>query len=89
MVAVENLISAEFKPARTVVLAFGFDEESSGLQVRSLLRPKKPSLIQNRALEKFRSIYCQPLVKTRLRLSSMRVVRVFFSKLCTQAVPTT
>lgn len=30
--AIENLISIGFKPARKIVLAFGFDEESSGLQ---------------------------------------------------------
>lgn len=37
--AVENLISAGFKPARKVVLAFGFDEEASGLQVNFLSSP--------------------------------------------------
>lgn len=30
--AVEYLVSAGFEPARTLVLAFGFDEESSGAQ---------------------------------------------------------
>ena len=32
--AVEYLVSAGFEPARTLVLAFGFDEESTGTQVR-------------------------------------------------------
>ena len=32
--AVEYLVSADFEPARTLVLAFGFDEESSGVQAR-------------------------------------------------------
>ena len=32
--AVEYLVSAGFEPARTLVLAFGFDEESSGTQAR-------------------------------------------------------
>ncbi|KAF8216349.1 hypothetical protein K438DRAFT_1703174 [Mycena galopus ATCC 62051] len=32
MTTMETLISQGFKPARTVVLAFGFDEEASGLQ---------------------------------------------------------
>ncbi|KAF9646522.1 carboxypeptidase S, partial [Thelephora ganbajun] len=32
LVAIENLISIGFKPARKVVLAFGFDEEASGKQ---------------------------------------------------------
>jgi hypothetical protein len=31
--AVETLIENGFKPTRTIVLAFGFDEETSGLQV--------------------------------------------------------
>ena len=31
--AVEYLVSAGFEPARTLVLAFGFDEESSGMEV--------------------------------------------------------
>ena len=33
-VAVEYLISAGFEPTRPLVLAFGFDEESSGIHVR-------------------------------------------------------
>ena len=32
--AIELLIERKFVPTRTVVLAFGFDEEASGLQVR-------------------------------------------------------
>ena len=32
--AIENLIAAGFAPTRSVVLAFGFDEESGGTQVR-------------------------------------------------------
>ena len=31
--AIESLLEAGFKPRRSVVLAFGFDEESSGFQV--------------------------------------------------------
>ena len=31
--AIESLLEAKFKPRRSVVLAFGFDEESSGFQV--------------------------------------------------------
>lgn len=34
MTAVELLIGAGFKPTRSVVLAFGFDEEGGGLFVR-------------------------------------------------------
>jgi Gly-Xaa carboxypeptidase len=30
--AIETLIAQGFKPTRTIVLAFGFDEEASGLQ---------------------------------------------------------
>jgi Gly-Xaa carboxypeptidase len=29
---VETLLEKDFKPTRTIVLAFGFDEEASGLQ---------------------------------------------------------
>jgi acetylornithine deacetylase/succinyl-diaminopimelate desuccinylase-like protein len=31
--SIETLLEKEFKPARTLVLAFGFDEEVSGHQV--------------------------------------------------------
>jgi Gly-Xaa carboxypeptidase len=31
--AIESLLEAKFKPRRSVVLAFGFDEESSGFEV--------------------------------------------------------
>lgn len=31
-ITIETMISKGFKPTRTVVLAFGFDEEASGLQ---------------------------------------------------------
>ena len=34
--AIEVLIDAGFKPSRSVVLAFGFDEEGGGLFVRLL-----------------------------------------------------
>lgn len=34
MTAVEVLIAAGFEPSRSVVLAFGFDEEGGGLFVR-------------------------------------------------------
>ena len=34
----EYLVSVGFEPTRTLVLAFGFDEESSGTQVRILSR---------------------------------------------------
>ena len=34
MTAVEVLIAAGFSPSRSVVLAFGFDEEGGGLFVR-------------------------------------------------------
>ena len=30
---IETLLEAEFQPTRTVVLSFGFDEESSGFHV--------------------------------------------------------
>ena len=30
---IETLLSKDFTPARTVVLAFGFDEEASGIKV--------------------------------------------------------
>ncbi|KAH9975658.1 carboxypeptidase S [Russula compacta] len=32
LTTIETLLEKEFKPARTIVLAFGFDEEASGLQ---------------------------------------------------------
>ncbi|KAF8920578.1 hypothetical protein CPB85DRAFT_1372686 [Mucidula mucida] len=32
MITIENLIAKGFKPTRTIVMAFGFDEETSGLQ---------------------------------------------------------
>jgi Gly-Xaa carboxypeptidase len=32
LASVETLLEKEFKPARTIVLAFGFDEETTGLQ---------------------------------------------------------
>lgn len=35
--SIETLISSGFKPSRKVVLAFGFDEETSGLFVRQTL----------------------------------------------------
>jgi Gly-Xaa carboxypeptidase len=33
--SIETLLEKGFKPARTVVLAFGFDEEASGVHVSS------------------------------------------------------
>ena len=33
---IESLLEAKFQPRRTVVLAFGFDEESAGSQVKFL-----------------------------------------------------
>ncbi|KAF8159671.1 hypothetical protein B0H34DRAFT_704372 [Crassisporium funariophilum] len=42
--AVESLIEAGFEPTRTVVLAFGFDEESSGFQGAGLLGPALESI---------------------------------------------
>jgi len=35
--AVEYLVSADFEPTRPLVLAFGFDEESSGIHVRMII----------------------------------------------------
>jgi len=35
--AVEYLVSVGFKPTRSLVLAFGFDEESSGIHVRMII----------------------------------------------------
>jgi Gly-Xaa carboxypeptidase len=35
--AVEYLVSAGFEPARPLVLAFGFDEESGGMHVRIVI----------------------------------------------------
>lgn len=35
--AVENLLQQGFTPKRTIVLAFGIDEESAGTEVRRLL----------------------------------------------------
>jgi len=35
--AVEYLVSAGFEPTRSLVLAFGFDEESSGIHVRIII----------------------------------------------------
>ncbi|CAA7262813.1 unnamed protein product [Cyclocybe aegerita] len=37
--AIETLLAAQFRPTRTVVLAFGFDEEASGLQGAGTLAP--------------------------------------------------
>ena len=34
--SIETLLEKGFKPARTIVLAFGFDEEASGLQVSEI-----------------------------------------------------
>jgi Gly-Xaa carboxypeptidase len=31
MIAIETLLERDFKPARTVILSFGFDEEASGV----------------------------------------------------------
>ncbi len=31
--SVETLLEKDFKPTRTIVLAFGFDEEATGMQV--------------------------------------------------------
>lgn len=39
---VESLLEAKFKPRRTVVLAFGFDEESSGFQVSFSMHVQRP-----------------------------------------------
>jgi len=39
MSAVEALLEAEFKPARTVLLSFGFDEEVSGPEGAGHLAP--------------------------------------------------
>lgn len=33
--AMENMLENKFQPTRTVVLASGFDEETSGLHVRT------------------------------------------------------
>ena len=35
--SVETLLEKDFKPTRTIVLAFGFDEEASGLQASNTL----------------------------------------------------
>lgn len=37
--SIETLLEAGFKPTRTVVLAFGFDEEASGFQGAGHLGP--------------------------------------------------
>ena len=37
LLSVESLLEAGFKPRRTFVMAFGFDEEVSGREVRCLL----------------------------------------------------
>lgn len=34
--SIETLLEKGFKPARTIVLAFGFDEEASGSQVSEI-----------------------------------------------------
>ncbi|KAJ7767422.1 hypothetical protein DFH07DRAFT_808483 [Mycena maculata] len=39
MITIETMIAQGFTPARTVVLAFGFDEEASGLQGAGALAP--------------------------------------------------
>ena len=47
--AIETLLEAKFKPRRSIVLAFGFDEESSGFEVSfstHFHRPE-PSLKRN------------------------------------------
>jgi hypothetical protein len=49
--SIESLLEKGFKPTRTVVLSFGFDEEVSGIRVRfpsfiKLLRPTVNSCIQ-------------------------------------------
>jgi Gly-Xaa carboxypeptidase len=35
LLAVDSLLKQGFSPARTLVLAYGFDEESKGIEVRS------------------------------------------------------
>ena len=35
--ALENLLEKDFKPTRTIILAFGYDEEGGGRKVRSML----------------------------------------------------
>ncbi|KAJ3507479.1 hypothetical protein NLJ89_g6283 [Agrocybe chaxingu] len=42
--AIETLLAAQFQPTRTVVLAFGFDEEASGLQGAGTLAPHLESV---------------------------------------------
>jgi Gly-Xaa carboxypeptidase len=65
--AVEYLVSASFEPARTLVLAFGFDEEATGAQVH-VLSPHDSeyaiSLIYHRALGLCPSIYWTPSAGT-------------------------
>ncbi|KAF9786338.1 carboxypeptidase S [Thelephora terrestris] len=43
--AIENLISVGFEPSRKAVLAFGFDEEASGLHLRCSVQLEKRYLI--------------------------------------------
>ena len=35
--SVETLLEKDFKPTRTIVLAFGFDEEAGGLEASNII----------------------------------------------------
>ena len=67
--AVEYLVSADFEPARTLVLAFGFDEESSGMEVCAItpLYFNHYKIEIHRVLGPCLSIYWLLMVKTRSR----------------------
>lgn len=47
--AVDKLIGQGFKPERTIILSFGFDEELGGFQV-SVIHPAREVLTSYRAL---------------------------------------
>lgn len=47
---IESLLEAKFKPRRTIVLAFGFDEESSGFEVGFLAHIQCPELFFQSAM---------------------------------------
>ena len=74
--AVEALLESDFKPKRTVVLAYGIDEERGGVVVRPIpILTKFNSDIMYRVLLPLGIIYSLRMAKTHSRYSSMKEVR--------------
>lgn len=75
-IVVDTLLKNSFKPTRTVVLAFGIDEESAGTEVRLPAEVFNPTtLARHRALATWQNTLRKRTAETALRRCSTRAVR--------------